>query len=55
MELPSLSTWRDEMALTGTYEDDSLQEYLAHKKTPPPTGPSQGPRHRTIIGPGGFL
>ena len=33
----------------GPYKDN-LQGYLAHEKTPPPLGPSQGPRDRPTVG-----
>jgi len=27
-----------------------LQDYLAHKKTQPPLGPPEGPRHSSTVG-----
>jgi len=34
----------------GVLKHDGTQGYLAHKKQPPPLGPTQGPRHSPAVG-----
>jgi len=53
----SLSIWAHQIGEPGLFSAprlaDSLQGYLAHKKTPTPLGPPYDPRHRPTVGSSG--